>query len=300
MYVTPARFETKYLGTDVSGLSALQLASAIQRGARIVEDYTNAPMIPQRHSYLGGTITGERQRWKYPTTPFELGQRRVYPFHTPLITLTQLRIYVTNTQYVEIDPSEVVYQPTERYLEVVSLALTSAGLFNALIIPNVGLATPFGVLNYTYGVRFPITDDLCFATDSTNKIFQASNQFWDATIVPVVKVNGVTKTPTTDYTYDATEGTITFVSAQTQQVTANYTYKCPPEAAEANALIAAYDIGQSKIRSKGMSGYQSVKLGEVAFTRPAPREFASVDNLAQTVPEAATLLGALMHYRASV
>lgn len=296
MYVTPARLRTLNLGSDLTGYSDLQIASTINRSARVVETYTNASMVPQRHNYLGGTITDEEQIWRYPTTPFELGQRRVYPFHTPLKALTQLRIYVTNTQYVEIQPSEVVYQTTERYIEVVSLALTSAGLFNALIIPNVGLATPFGKISYTYGHEYPVTDELCFATDATNLVFQAPHQFWTNAAV-VVKVAGVTKTLTTDYTFDATEGTITFVSAQTLQVTANYTFRCPPEIAEANGLIASYDLGQARLRGKGMSGLSNMKVAEASLTRIP--QTATAHNLEHTVPDAAALLAGFVNYRVS-
>jgi hypothetical protein len=304
LYLTPARFRTSYYGSSlldpVTGkpLLDLQLASVLQQASSVAEGYVAASQMPVPHNFLGGSIVDERHRWAYPMTPFELGQRRVYPYHTPLKALTKFRIYVTNTQYVGIGPSDVVYQPTERYLEVVSLALTSAGLFNALIIPNVGLAQPFVVLDYTYGYEYPMTDEACFATDSGGLTFQAPDQFWDAAIVPTFKVAG---SPATPASHDSTEGTVTFASPPAGTVTASYTATMPRGLGGAVGAIAAFNIGEAILRAKGMSGVSRLTVAEVTIARmPLVHGSANQFNLSELVPEAAFYLDGLKLGRASI
>lgn len=307
LYLTPARFRTSYYGSSltdpVSGkvLTDLQLASVLQQASSIADGYVAVSQVPVPHNFLGGSIVGEEHRWSYPMTPFEIGQRRVYPYHTPVKALTRFRIYVTNTQYVGIGPSDVVYQPTERYFEVVSLALTSAGLFNALIIPNVGLATPFVVLDYTYGYSFPMIDEACFATDSGGLVWQAPDQYWDPSVAAVVKVAGSVVTPAST---DPVEGTVKFTTMPVGSVTASYTATMPRGLGEAVGAIAAYNIGEAILRAKGMAGVSRLSVAEVTIARMPPHR-GSVNqfnqfNLSELVPEAAFYLDGLKLGRASI
>ena len=206
MYLTPARFREMGFGIDTSELNDAELLSLINQATAVVNAYCNVPRIPQMHDFRGGTITNEAHTWRYPVNSLDIGQRRQYLYHWPILAISQFRIYVTNTQFIEIAPTELLINNTERYFEIVSLAITSFGLFNALIVPNVYLASPLAKTSYTYGWDFEVTDEYLSCTDG--QTWRAQNQFWftDETRAPVVKKNGTIVT--TGYTVDATEGTV--------------------------------------------------------------------------------------------
>jgi hypothetical protein len=296
-YLTPARFKQMGFGIDVSELDDAELL-ALERAATTAANlYCNVPRIPQMHDFRGGRIVDERHTWRYPVTPFEIGQRRFYPFHWPILSVESFRINVTNTQYVEIRPTELMINNTDRYFEVVSLALTSSGLFNALIIPNVGLATPVASTSYTYGWDFVENDETLANTDG--QTWRAQNQFWlsgndqygvDRT--PVIKKNGTVVT--TGFTIDMTEGTVVFddqlVASDT--VTATYHYPLPSDIQFGVAQIMVWLHTEAEMHQRGMAHLNSLQIGEVKMQRPRvfpppPGIAASLDLL---VPEAAMYL----------
>ena len=296
MYLTPARFREMGFGIDISELDNAELL-ALERAATTAANlYCNVPRIPQMHDFRGGTITNERHVWRYPVTPFEIGQRRFYPFHWPILEVQQFRIYVTNTQYVDIRPTELMVNNTDRYFEVVSLALTSTGLFNALIIPNVGLATPVASSSYTYGWDFVETDETLANTDG--QTYRAQNQFWlsgtdlygvDRT--PVIKKNG--SVVSSGFTIDMVEGTVVFDAqlVATDVVTATYHYPLPPDIQFGVGHIMAWLHAEAEMHQRGMAHLNALSIGEVKMQRP--RAFptaqiaASLDSL---IPEAAMYL----------
>lgn len=290
-YLTPQRFMEMGLGIDISELEPAELMALIAQATTIVNGYCNVPRIPQPHDFKGGVVTNERHVWRYPVTPFEIGQRRFYPFHWPIISVEQFRIYVTNTQYVDLRPTDLMINNTDRYFEVVSLALTSTGLFNALIVPNVGLATPVAATNYTYGWDLTEVDETLVCTDG--QTWRAQNQFWfsDADRAPVIKQNG--SVVTTGFSVDSTEGTVVF-DAQlpaSDTVTASYHYRLPPDLQYGTAHIIAYLHGQAELHSRGMAHLTSLKVAEVSMTRRDPKPIASlIQQLDSLVPEAAILL----------
>lgn len=312
MYVTPALFRNMYTGMAVDTLSDIQLAMVLARARTVVDAYCSVPMFPERHDFRGGSVVEEAHEWRYPETPQSsgnIGTRRAYPFHWPVRAVQVFRIYVTNTQYVEIQAADLFVQNTARYLEVVSLAITSSGLFNALIIPNVGLATPTVKLTYTYGFTYSVTDEEIFAGQG-NTLYQAVNQWWlvDADHPVVVKVNG-TVVPS-GYTVNANQGSILFAanpgpegdSGDPVSVTASYTHRLPQEIRDAIGLITRHELGESNLARKGMQGLDSIRLAEIQLNRPrqpATRGgLVTVDNLERLVPEAADLLTGHKYWRA--
>lgn len=291
-YLTPQRFRDMGLGIDISELNDAELRSLIAQATTIVNAYCNVPRIPQPHDFKGGVITNERHVWRYPVTPFEIGQRRFYPFHWPIISVESFRIYVTNTQYVQIQPTELMINNTDRYFEVVSLALTSTGLFNALIIPNVGLATPVAATDYTYGWDVLETDEYLDCTDG--QTWRAQNQFWftDSPRAPVIKKNG--SIVTTAFTLDPTEGTVVFDAqlAASDEVSATYHHKLPSDIQFGTGHIAAYLHGQAELHSRGMAHLTKLRVAEVEMERDLPRVMPAnvIQNLDVLIPEAAIFL----------
>jgi hypothetical protein len=332
-YVSPAKFKTMRLGIDVSDLDDVEVAAVLDRAATTVNGYCNVPISPAEHDFRGGTVgqgadngvidpllvdptgnparaaylvqSAESHQWRYPESPFDIGQRRYYAYHWPMKTINLFRIYVTNRQYVGIDPAyDLFINNQERYAEVVSLALTSSGLFNALIIPNVGLATPQARCWYTYGFDFVVTGESIYVTDG-NTTYRSANQWWvnDSLNAPVnVYVNGTLQVG--GYTVDYNEGTIIFAVPPGPEddpslplsVTVDYHYRLPGNIRDAVALIARYEFGEADLAAKNLTGIESLKVvDQLSVSRPNSRagmrnQGVNVDNLERLVPEAADLL----------
>ena len=294
MYLTPQRFREMGFGIDISELDDAELLSLCKQASAVVDSYCNVPRIPQKHDFRGGTITDEEHTWGYPQTPFDIGRRRMYLFHYPIIAIQQFRIMVTNTQYITIAPTELMINKTERYFEVVSLAMTGTGLFNALIIPNVALAVPIAHTSYTYGWDLLETDEEMTCTDG--QTWRAQNQFWhtDTGREPVIKVNGAVVT--TGFTVNANEGAVVFTDnlLATDTVSATYHYKLPSEIQFATGHIIAYLHGQAELHSRGMAHLTRLRVAEVDMERDLRRSLPTslISGLDNEVPEAAILLSA--------
>lgn len=288
LYVTPEKYRTMGLGIDLEGIEDFELAAILDRAGSVAESYCSTPTIPRKHSFLGGEITAdapEEHSWRVPENNFDIGQRRIYPYHWPVRTVTQFRVYVTNTQYVEIGPSEIFINNTDRYIEVISLAFTGVGLFGA-ILPSLGLMKPVARIAYTYGREFGQTEERLYATDG--RTYRALNQYWLSDPAPVVEVDDVEQT--TGFTIDYAEGTVVFDAplADGSVASAAYSYRLPSEIRDAVAQIAAHILGERELQSRGMTGVQSIRVGEVTITRTQPR--MSAETLSECAPGAAWLL----------
>ena len=296
MYLTPARFREMGFGVDVSEIEDAELTALIAQATSVVDAYCNVPRIPQKHDFRGGTITGEQHSWAMPEHSMDYGQRRMYPFHWPILEITDFKIYVTNSQYVEIAPSELFINNSERWFEIVSYAVTSIGMFGALIVPNIGLATPVAKVAYTYGWDFLVSDETM--THSDGQTWRAQNQYWHDTDDieensrdPVIKKNGAVET--SGFTVNPIEGTVTFDAnlAATDSVTATYHHKLPSELQFGTGHVVAYLHGEAEIHARGMAHLTSLKVAEVTMRRDAVGG-SLAENLDTMVPEAATLLSA--------
>ena len=286
LYVTPDKYRSMGYGIDLTGIEDIELASTLDRAAAIAEAYCSVPMFPNKHSFFGGTVTGEQHDWTLPESPLEQPRRRIWPDHWPIESIQDFKVKVTNTQYVQIGPSEIFINNADRYIEVVSLAFTGIGLFGALI-PSIGLMRPVAEVSYTYGWTFQASGELLFPTDA--RTYRAANQFWYAG--PDVYINGVLADPSS-YTVDSTEGTVTFNAnlGEDDTVTADYTYKLPTEIRDAVGHIATFLLSAKQVQARGMGGLQSIKVGDVSMVADTAR--LTAENLSLLVPEAAWLLAA--------
>lgn len=284
LYVTPEKFRTMGYGADLEDLEDVQLASILERASSLADAYCAVPHYPVPHSFFGGSITDEQHDWTMPESPFDIGRRRVWPYHWPIKEISDFKIKVTNTQYVTIGPSEIFVNNGSRYIEVISLAFTGLGLFGT-ILPSIGLMRPVAQIAYTYGFEFSSSGETLYPTDA--RTYRAQNQFWvgDSTVY----VNGAAANPS-DYSVDATEGTVVFDAqlADTDNVTADYGYRLPSEIRDAVGHLATHLVSELEVASRGMGSLQSVKVGEVSLTTQ-PRRL-SVATITELVPEAAWLL----------
>lgn len=284
LYVTPEKYRTMGFGIDLADIEDVELVSVLERASALAEGYVAAP---RQFSFFGGTMTDEQHIWRVSENPLELSQRRVWPYAWPIKEIASFRVNATNTQYVEVAPSELFINNADRYIEIVSLAFTNVGLFGAGITA-MGLMQPVASITYDYGYRFEARGEILYPTDA--RTYRATNQFWDTSEnTPVIYVNGVAAL-VADYTLDTTEGTVLFDNqlAAEDRVTADYDYKLPEEIRDAVGHLATYLMSGREIQSRAMGGLQSLKVGEVSIVNPSHRlDAATIGDL---VPQAAWLL----------
>lgn len=263
-YLTPQRYRSMGFGTEEQDDTVLR--SHINRASLAVDRFCNIPMAPSRYSFRGGTMVNEDHDFFMGDGLTQPQQRVFWPYARPVKSVQSLRIYVTNKQYVDFAPTELFIR-TES-IEVVSMTMTAVGLFGQYTVPIMGLTVPTVRLSYTYGYSFTTTEEFVEPTDG--RMYRAQNQFWDDTDV-VVKVNGAIVT--TGFTIDRTEGTVQFTTNQPADtvVSVSYGYSLPNELSQATGITVARYIGDSELVAKGMSGVQSLRVGEISIDRFNPR-----------------------------
>lgn len=216
---------------------------------------------PVDHDFRGGTVTDERHVWDVGNA-HRVGRQRIYPFHRPIKTVDHLRIDVTNTQYLQIEDTSLYVNPQEGWVEPVSLALTSVGLFGMGVLPNVGLDQPVSKLTYEYGWEFTATDELL--ASYSGSMLMAPDQFWTDDPV-VVKKNGAAL-PEADYDLDRYEGMVTVSGYDSAAYyTASYVYPLPRPVGLGTALIATDVMAQQGIVGRGLVGLSSLTVEEISM-----------------------------------
>lgn len=288
-YLTAQKFRTMGFGTDTDSLTDEELTNLCQRATAMVDAHCRVPRLPQPHDFRGGTVVAEQHTWRYPVSPVDIGQRKLWPFHWPVTAVNDFKIKVTNTQYVAIAASELFINNTQRYVEVVSLAITSHGLFQALVVPNIGLATPVAEIGYDYGFLYPETDERLYYSDGNT--WRAAHQWWATDPAPVIKKNGTEVSSGVTVDYD--EGTVTFdvALADTDVVTATYTRRLPHEIRDATGHIVAAIRSEAENRARGMGSLSRLTVEEVTLERQRARDKQESGYDLETIaPEAAMLL----------
>ena len=286
-YLTPERYRSMGMGTE--DVDDSELRSHIQRASAAVDRYLGAPLIPDRYSFRGGTVTDEEHDFRLGNGVNQPPTNRFWPRSTPLVSVTSLRAYMTNTQYVEFSAGELFL--TRDTINVTSLTVTSIGLFGNFAIPVVGLANPIARISYTYGYSFTSTGEYLEVTDGLT--YRAQNQFWDDSDVTVTKDGS---TITTGFTLDKEEGAVVMDEQQPAGtvIEATYGYPLIPEIAQATGLTVAKFLGDKALVEKGMQGVQSLRVGEIEIDRPRPR--AATTNESPDLPNDAKQLLDGLHF----
>jgi len=261
-----------------------ELRSIIQRATLSVDRYLGVPMVPQRFSFRGGTMVGEEHDFYQGNGVNEGPTYRFWTRAKPLKSVQQLRIYVTNSQYIDVAPEDLFV--AHDHIQVLTMSLNwSYGIWGAFNTPLVGLVQPIARIDYTYGYSFTTVDEYLSKTDGLT--WRAENQFWDASAV-TVKVNGVAVT--TGFTVNKEEGIVVFGAALPagSTVQASYGYPLIPEIPQAVGMSVADFIGNKQLVEKGMTGVQSLRVGDIAIERPRPR--AESSNISMDLPDSAKQL----------
>jgi len=278
-YLTPRRYHSMGQGVDLTGIEDQDLASQLQIASGLANQFCNVALD---HDFKGGTVTDEEHEWNLGNYMWP-GSGFVWPRRKPLTTLTEFRLYVTNLQYLEIDPSKVHYHSNENKLEPL-FAESSIGIWAATQVPIAGFQQPQAHISYTYGYSFTAVDEQMFPDGG--KWWRAPDQFWDSTVEPVVKVNGVAVL-IGNLTIDYNEGTVAIeddvlqeldISAEeVNSVFASYTYRLPTAIANAVAIITTSLLGARAIKEKGLAGLSGMKVEEVEIRQSRDAQLARDD-----------------------
>lgn len=285
-YVTPERFMTMGFGVDLEHVEYHELRSILSRASARVNAIAAVPNLPQPHDFRGGAIVGEEHYWRMGDGVSQQDQRTIFLWHTPIKAVSDLRIRLTNQQGITFDPGELYV--SKDAVEIVSLAMTSVGLFGSFLVPQVGLAKPRVSASYTYGYSVPITMQTLDATDG--KTFRGQDQWWD--IDEEVHVYDAAGTEVmTGFTIDHDEGAVVFDVNQPPDVVykASFTTRMPPGIAEATGILAAESFGNHEIRERGMSGLRRITVGEITVEKDVQARGATTV-VTQAVMEAQDIL----------
>jgi hypothetical protein len=266
-YVTPDRFRTMGFGIDLDGIDEVELRSILGRSSDRVNQIASAPGLPQPHDFRGGAITDESHIWRMGDGISVPMQRSIFLWHTPIVSVQSLRIRLTNTQGITFSASELMVFPDS--VEIVSLAMTSVGMFGAYIVPEVGLDKPRVVASYTYGQLTPIVKQRLEPTDG--RTFRAQDQWWDRSSPVVVYDAADAEVSSSDYTIDYDEGCIVFDDNQAADArySASFVSKLPAGIATATGTLAAEKLGDREMRQRGMTGLRAIRVGEIALEKDA-------------------------------
>jgi len=273
-YITPRRFRTMGLGVDLGERSDAELGMLLEIASNKLDSYCNAP---ENHSFRGGTIENEQRVWHTGNTHVP-GQRRVWPLHRPLKTVTALSIDVTNGQRIEFQPGNLYIDRHLDVVEITSLQLTPASVFTGGLLPYISLTKPRSRMSYTYGWDFTAHERLrVFESTPPGYEFQLDNQFASASGVSVMK-NGTELTPTMDYEFDEYEGIVTMIDpvTRTDTIFVDYNYTLPNTIALATALIGADVVAWSNQMGAGLGGLSGIKVNEVELRASKTGGFANV------------------------
>lgn len=264
-YVTPDHFRSMGFGVDLDGVDDVELRSILRRASDRVNTLAAAPGEPVPHDFRGGSITEEAHYWRMGNNVNEPSQRTIFLWHTPIRAVSEMKIRLTNTQGVSFGTSELMVFPNQ--VEIVSLAMTSAGLFGAFMVPEIGLTHPRVVTSYTYGYRIPVTKQTLDATDG--RTFRAQDQWWARDEDVVVYDEADAEIAVADYTVDYDEGVIIFDTNQGPDAVrrASFTTTLPRGIAAATGILAAEALGDREVRARGMAGLRAVRVGEIALEK---------------------------------
>lgn len=276
LYLTPERFRTMGLGSDLSGVEDIELQATLQRASNLVDSFCAVPLLPSKHDFRGGSIIGEAHTWSDST--------RFYPWHRPVRSIDGMRIYATNNVYVELGGNDLFIDNSGGYVEIVALAVSPIGFFGATGL--VSLKNPIAKLDYTYGYEFAEVDDYLEPTDARE--YRAEHQFWATTPAPEIKVDGVVVT--TGFTINHHEGTVVFNDQLTLSnvVTASYTHPLPSEISQATGIIATFLLADRDLITKGLGNLAEIQIEEVKLRRDSRRTGSFV--VADAVPDTAKAL----------
>jgi hypothetical protein len=214
---------------------------------------------------------------------------RIPNYPVPVRAVTRYQIQVSNLStsgagfMASINPNDIAYNLYDFYIEIVPLQSITYSL--APVLVQLGLRPPIVQWDYQAGYYIPVLGEpLLDSGDATT--FYAQRGFWATSyaqalsiqpvtlppIPPVVYANGRTVS-SGFYTYNATEGTVTFTTAQTgNTITMDYTYTIPDQVRTATIAQTTWLLGQRALANRGMTGLEYMHLGDETLRRARGEE----------------------------
>lgn len=271
LYITPARYRTMGFGADISEVDDSQLSMQLRIASTLVNRYCNRP---GNYDFRGGSVIGEKHNWNIGNEHAPIGSIGVFPLCKPLIDLDTFQIYVTNTQYLDVDPTMVNYGEGNLLMPVI--AASSIGIWSYTAVPVAGFPIPEARISYSYGYRHEDLGELLYPEGEG--IYRASNQWWTADPIVIYK-NGTPLVENTDFTVNRDEGTIDLSQAAQDamdfddEITADYIHRLPEEVRDAAGVIATDLIGATYIVGAGLLGLTRIKAEEIELTQAPSGNF---------------------------
>jgi hypothetical protein len=185
----------------------------------------------------------------------------------------QIDIYTTKTNYIRFQPQNIFVNSRLGYVEPVAAPITTA-LFTA--VPPWLLHNPTAYIDYTYEFEpLVVTDEALYPLGG--RTYQAINQFWTDDTVTVT-VDSV-EIPSSDYTLDRFEGTVTFDTVQDSAATIllSYAHKMPFDIPMATGIIVTDLLGYSNINASGLGGLSGIRVEEIELRQSSKAGYNNKD-----------------------
>lgn len=257
----------QYLAADeavpsIDVLTTTQLTTYIRRAERSID---TALLFDPR-------IGGFEPHAAWIQQPFDMDTRKTRIPNTPIpiraVQRYSIQIANASTEsgagfFTDVSQADIALNTYGGYIEVLPL--------QAILYTLVPVFSPFGMeppvvqVEYTVGYYFPVTSETLTTED--NQTYQAENGFWASAIdlapslmptsfsypTPTVYVNGAVQT--TGFTLDTSEGTVKFAAtrADSDIVTADYSYQIPPAVVEATIAQTSYLLALRELNQYGMN-----------------------------------------------
>jgi len=276
----PYLSKAEFLTTEVAAGLGISTSSAVYTSGRL--DYLLLAASAE--------INGMCRRWFDTQTIDETKTGiSVRPFNPQLVTVVlQNKPYTNiNTIYLQVlkwfiqidtEPQSGYLQdfPDYGYYRIVPL-LSNAGTGAGSPMPaELVDKTPLGVVwtNYTFGYGTAYTALTLPAVSSSTTIFQAPLYFqlWAPSQTVNIYANGTIQ-PASAYTIDYPNGLVTFNSAPTGPITADFTSNesIPRTIKECVILMVGETLGQAQANALGATGYTmqtfSINFGKKTYLR---------------------------------
>lgn len=258
-------------GVSLDETDDAQLASQLRLASNLINRYCNRPAS---YDFRGGSVTDEKHVWRIGNEHLPQGSTGVFPKFSPLIDLTAFRIYVTNTQYLDVSTQYINYGVGGMLTPVI--AASSIGVWSYSAIPVAGLPVPEARISYTYGFSHTDEEEELFPIGAG--VYQAANQWWDQDEVIVYK-NSV-EVDSGDYEIDYDEGTVDFTEAfqdgldSDDIITCTYTHRLPEDVRDATAIVMTDLMGAGTIVAAGLQGLKRIKAEEIELEQDSKSPIA--------------------------
>lgn len=137
-YLSVAEFKEYEIGDlenpDGTAVSDQKIRSLIKIGSSMIDSF-----IGYTHDHRQST---EKHRWSNQT-------RRIYPIHSPIISVDSVKIHVSAQQSASFTVNDIFINSDRGYVEITSLANVTYSLFPAIVA--LGMIEPVAEITYTHG-----------------------------------------------------------------------------------------------------------------------------------------------------